>query len=151
MTDKSEKRLSAIAHLHNALYLISRQKLFAAYASICRALEDSGEKLEAPEAIFERFARICAGEEVNAEVQEINAELRKVTMNIPARFRGEPPRAYLLYIGEDERNTCYVRIKPTGRMTVFYDEECKHWRAEYDTKSKKTEKESDTQTCQDAF
>lgn len=90
MTDKSEKRLSAIAHLHNALYLISRQKLFAAYASICRALEDSGEKLKAPEAIFGRFARICAGEEVNAEVQEINAELRKVTMNIPARFRGEP-------------------------------------------------------------
>ena len=58
MTDKSEKRLSAIAHLHNALYLISRQQLFAAYISICRALEDSGEKLEASEAIFERFTRI---------------------------------------------------------------------------------------------
>lgn len=88
-----------------------------------------------------KTANTSTGEEVNAEVQEINAELRKVTMNIPARFRGEPPRAYLLYIGEDERNTCYVRIKPTGRMTVFYDEECKHWRAKYDTKSEKTKKE----------
>nr|DAG69807.1 MAG TPA: hypothetical protein [Caudoviricetes sp.] len=135
MTDKNKKSIND--YLHDALNFIAKQELLAAYGSVCCALGESGGEFTDAEAAFVRFALISAGEEVSAAVEELNAGLRTVKLDIPSRAKDEPPRVYLLYIGEDERNTCYRRINPKGKTTVFYDEECKHWRAENDTESEK--------------